>query len=159
MTIYLSLPGWFQLSPVFINITSLLSLCRMSWYIEINHDPSRTVQHNSLCAGTSICHRVCSFWCEVCLIRAVNFVLKELNPPQTLTPIAVIHTHKHTSRHAHCTLYNSTAQALETSTWPEQDLNSQSSFLSWRLILEVNQDGPLSYSSPLDFVHVHMPGS
>ena len=106
MTIYLSLPGWFQLSPVFINIMSLLSLSRMSWYIEINHDPSHTVQHNSLlCVGTYICHRVCSFWCKVCLIRAVNFILKELNPPQTLIPVAVIHTHKHTSRHAHCTLY------------------------------------------------------
>ena len=34
---HLRLPGWFELSHVFINIMYLLSLSRVSWNIELNH--------------------------------------------------------------------------------------------------------------------------
>lgn len=144
MTIELDLRGWFRLSHIFINIVSLISLSRMSWCAEISHGPSGTARNcSSLRVGSYKCHPVSAFWSWVCLIRAGNSILKKLNPPQTLIPVAPMPTNKRTSRHARCTLCNSIPQALETSTWPEQSLNSQNSFLPWLLILEVDQDGPL----------------
>ena len=61
MTMHLRLPGWFELSHVFINIMYLLSLSRVSWNIELNHHRAHIVQKSSLLSvGTCICHDVCS---------------------------------------------------------------------------------------------------
>lgn len=90
--------------------------------IDISQDFAHTVKNNSLeRVGTHICHPVSSFWCQVCLIRAVNFILKKLNPLQTLTSLGVTHTYRHTSRYAHCILHNNIPQASETSACPEQN--------------------------------------
>lgn len=90
--------------------------------IDISQDFAHTVKNNSLeRVGTHICHPVSSFWCQVCLIRAVNFILKKLNPLQTLTSLGVTHTYRHASRYAHCILHNNIPQASETSAYPGQN--------------------------------------